>query len=243
MEYYLFKYSVTFFSYGHANDFATMASGSYKNYRKAVDSLGVYSHPVSKMLESANNLGAIEETKEVTRWAFENKKDEVSQIMTVNNNYFVVAVVTDAHKEGYAELAEVSPYIKEMLYHEKLQVKKQADVEAQIAGMTDLNAIAEKFNTTVSTHSGLTFSSLNNQQLDPAFIGAASVAPLNEIAKPVAGSIAVYVYKVTARETGSFFTESDAKTQQMQMANYMTNMILPVMMQDADVKDNRAHFY
>lgn len=229
--------------YGHANDFATMANGSYKNYKKAVDSLGVYSHPVSKMLESANNLGAIEETREVTRWAFEKKAGEVSQIMTVNNNYFVVAVVTGVHKEGYADLKEVSPYISEMLYHEKLRVKKQEEVAAQIAGMTDLQAIAEKFNTTVSTHNGVTFASMGNQQLDPAFIGAVSVAPLNEIAKPVAGSIAVYVYKVTNREVGSFFTESDAKTQQMQMSNYMTNMIIPVMMQDADVKDNRAHFY
>ena len=39
--------------YAKANKFATAAAGGYENYRKAVDTLGVYSHPVNKMLESS----------------------------------------------------------------------------------------------------------------------------------------------------------------------------------------------
>ena len=53
----------------------------------------------------------------------------------------------------------------------------------------------------------------------------------------------VYVFKVTGRDTGSFYTEDDAKTRQAQMAMYSSQAIIPVMMQDADVKDNRARFY
>ena len=45
------------------------------------------------------------------------------------------------------------------------------------------------------------------------------------------------------RETGSFYTESDAKNANAQILNYNIQNIVPVMMQDAKVKDNRARFF
>ncbi len=109
--------------------------------------------------------------------------------------------------------------------------------------MDDLQAIAEKLGTTVSSQSGIAFSSMNAQGLDPKFIGAVSVAEVGKVSAPIAGSIGVYVFKVTGRDTGSFYTEDDAKARQSQTAMYASQMIIPVMMQDADVKDNRARFY
>ena len=229
--------------YSQANNFATAAAGKYENYRKAVDTLGVYSHPVSGMLESANQLGAIPNTREVTRWAFDNKPGKVSNIITVDNNYFVIATVRAAHKEGTADVTEVASQIREQLYAEKLSKKMAEDVAGKIAGMTDLEAIAEKLGTSVSSQSGVSFSSMGAQALDPAFIGALSVAPEGKVCGPVAGTIGVYVFQVKSRDTGSFYTEDDAKSRDMQMASYLTQMILPVMMDDADVQDHRARFF
>lgn len=229
--------------YSQANNFATAAAGKYENYRKAVDTLGVYSHPVSGMLESANQLGAIPNTREVTRWAFDNKPGKVSNIITVDNNYFVIATVRAAHKEGIADVTEVASQIREQLYAEKLSKKMAEDVAGKIAGMTDLSAIAEKLGTSVSSQSGVSFSSMGAQALDPAFIGALSVAPEGKVCGPVAGTIGVYVFQVKGRDTGSFYTEDDAKSRDMQTASYLTQMILPVMMDDADVQDHRARFF
>ncbi len=229
--------------YAKANQFAVTAAGNYNNYKKAVDSLGVYSHPVNNMLEGADKLGSIDNAKEVSRWVFENKVGKVSNIITVDNNFFVIATVRGIHKEGYAKVNEVASSIRQQLYYEKLAEKKAAEVAEKIKGLTDLQAIAEKLGTTVSSQSGVAFSSMNAQGLDPKFIGAVSVAPIDKVSAPVAGSIGVYVFKVTGRDTGSFYTEDDAKTRQSQMAMYTTQAIVPVMMQDADVKDNRARFY
>ena len=229
--------------YSKANNFQIAAAGSYENYRKAVDTLGVYSHPVSKMLESSNRLGSIENTREVTRWAFENKAGKVSNIITVDNNYFFIATVKGIHKEGFAPVADVAPSIRQELLMEKTIAKKAEDVAAQIAGMDDLAAIAEKLGTTVSTSNDVAFSSVSGTGLDPKFIGAVAAAPEGKICGPVAGSVGVFVFKVTGRETGAFYTEDDAKTRDAQLAQYMTQMILPVMMDDAEVKDNRARFY
>ncbi len=229
--------------YAKANTFATKSAGKYENFQKALTEEGVYAHPVNKMLESSDRLGSIDGTKEVTRWAFEAKEGEVSSIMTINNNYFIVAALTGVHKEGYTDVKEVAPSIRNVLYTEKAGEKKAAEVAEKIAGLTDMNAIAEALGTTVSTKDGLAFSSMTSQGLDPMFIGAASVAEDGKICGPFAANIGVYVYKVTGRDTGAFYTEDDAKARDAQMAQYTTQMVVPVMMDDADVKDNRARFF
>jgi len=229
--------------YSQANTFATKSAGKYENFQKALEEEGVYAHPVNKMLESANRLGAIDNTKEVTRWAFGAKEGEVSNIITVDNNYFIIAALKGIHKEGYAPVSEVSTSISSILYAEKSGEKKAAEVAEKINGLTDMEAIATALNTTVSTKEGIAFSSMGAQGLDPKFIGAASVAEEGKICGPLTGSIGVYVYKVTGRDTGAFFTEDDAKMRDAQMTQYSTQMLVPVMMDDAEVKDNRARFY
>ncbi len=229
--------------YSKANTFATKSAGKYENFQKALTEEGVYAHPVNKMLESSSRLGAIDNTKEVTRWAFEAKEGQVSNIITVNNNYFIIAALKGIHNEGYTPVKEVAAQISNILYSEKAAEKKAAEVAEKIAGLEDMNAIAEALGTTVSTKDGVAFSSLTSQGLDPKFIGAASVAEDGKICGPVAGNIGVYVYKVTGRDTGAFFTEDDAKTRDAQMTQYSTQMLIPVMMDDAEVKDNRARFF
>ena len=229
--------------YSKANTFATKTAGKYENFKKTAEEEGVYAHPVNKMLESADRLGSVEDTKEVTRWAFEAKKGQASNIITVNNNYFIIAALKGIHEEGYTPVEEVASQISNRLYNEKRAEKKAAEVAEKIAGLEDMAAIAEALGTTVSTKEGVAFSSLTSQGLDPKFIGAASVAEDGKICGPVAGNIGVYVYKVTGRETGAFFTEDDAKARDAQMTQYSTQMLVPTMMEDADVKDNRARFF
>ena len=229
--------------YSKANTLATKSAGKYDEFVKAVAEESAYAHPVNRMLESADRLGAIENTKEVTRWAFDAKVGDVSNIITVNNNYFIVAALKGIHKEGYTPVAEVSESIKNILYSEKAIAKKAAEVSEKIAGLNDMQAIADALGTTVSTKYGIAFSSMASQGLDPKFIGAASVSEEGKICGPVQGTIGVYVYKVTGRDTGAFFTEDDAKVRDAQMNQYAAQMIVPVMMDVAEVKDNRARFF
>ena len=230
--------------YAKANAVAAKSEGKYENFKKAVEKEGLYAHPMNRMLESSDRLGAIDDTKEVTRWVFEQKKPgKVSNIITVNNNYFFVVALTGIHKEGYASVSEVSSSIKSILYAEKRGEKVASEVAEKIKGLGSMEAIASALETSVSTKEGITFASMTSQGLDPKFIGAVSVAEPGKISAPLAGNIGVYVYKVTAHDTGAFFTEDDAKARDAQMSQYSLQMLLPVMIQDADVTDNRARFY
>ena len=229
--------------YSKANTLATKSAGKYENFQAACTEEGVYAHPVNRMLESASRLGSIDHTKEVTRWAFEAKVGDVSNIITVDNNYFIVAALKGIHKEGYADVKEVASQIENVLYMEKAGEKKAAEIAEKIAGKGTMEAIAEALETSVSTKEGVAFSSLTAQGLDPKFIGAASVAEDGKICGPLAGTVGVYVYKVTGRDTGAFYTEDDAKAYDAQKTQYTTQAVVSVMMEEGKVKDNRARFF
>jgi len=230
--------------YSEANTLATKAAGKLDSYNAAVEELGLISHPMNRMAQSTEVLGSIDNTKEVTRWAFDQKKaGKVSDIITVNQNYFFVVACTGVHKDGYATVEDAASGIRTNLKAEKVLDLKAAEVSEKIAGLNSLEEIAEKLNTTVSHRDDITFSSLISQGSDPAFIGAVSGAEIGKINGPVAGTYGVYVYRVNSRETGSYFTEDDAKAKEMQIAQRNAQMLMYVMMDDADVKDNRARFF
>lgn len=228
--------------YAQASKFSKIAAGKYNNYKAAVDSMGLYSHPM-KVTEATSSYGSISQAKEVTRWVFDNKVGKVSEIITVNNNYLFVATVTGIHKEGIAKIDEVKEAIRQQLYAQKASEKAAADIAQKIQGISDLQAIADTLHSSVSTGVDVRFASLAGQGLDPKFIGGASVAPEGKICGPVAGTIGTYIFKVNSRDTGSFYTEDDARNAATQMNNYTTQMILPVMMMESDVRDHRARFY
>ena len=228
--------------YSRANRFATLAAGSYENYRAAADSVGVYSHPMNNVAEGTSSFGAVDNAREVTRWIYDNKAGKVSGIITVNSNFFFVVALKNIHKEGYAPIDEVAAGIRQQLYSEKLGAKKAEEIAAKIEGLSSMEEIAEALGTTVSSQS-VAFSSMSNQALDPAFIGAVAAAEEGKISGPVAGAIGVYVFQVNGRDTGAFYTEDDAANYAAQKNQYNAQMILPVMMDEADVKDNRARFF
>ena len=228
--------------YSDANTFASLSAGTYKGYQKALDSLHVYSHSLN-INEATDTYGTINQAKEVTRWVFDNKEGKASNIITVNNNYFFIAAVKAVHKEGYAPVEEVASNIKLKLYNDKLHEKAVADVAEKIAGMTDLEAVATKLNTQVQTYNAASFSTFGNYSADPALIGAASVAEENTVSGPVAGVTGVYVFKVSDKQVGEFYTEDDARNFELQKAQYMSQLVTAVMMENDDVKDNRARFF
>ena len=227
--------------YNQANVLAVRAAGKYANYKAACDSTGIYSRAIT-INEGTDTYGSIGHSKEVTRWAFDNKPGKVSGIITVDNNYFFVVAVKGAHKEGFAKLDEVSDNIRTELYRDLYSQKRCEEVAGQIAGLTSLDAVAEKLGTTVSTLSDVTFSTNSAPSTEPAFIGAVASAKEGVLSKPVAGIMGTYVFQVNGRQTGSYFTEDDAKAAQARMDSYHDQMLLPLMM-DKTVEDNRARFF
>lgn len=225
--------------YAQANTFATIAGGSYEGYLRAVDSTKVYSHPVT-ITEATSNYGAIDNAKEVTRWAFDAKEGKASEIITVNNNYFFIATVAKINKEGYAPVEDAASLIEQRLYALKIQDKVLSDVKSKISGISSIEDAAKVLGVEVDRSEAV---SLGSTTVDPALLGAVSAAPEGTLFGPVPGTMGVYVVNVSNRETGSFYTETDARNLAAQKSQYMSQLILSVMSEYDDVVDNRARFF
>lgn len=212
-------------------------STDLESFQKAAIDEGYYAHSNPNMQMTSYNLGAVSGTDKVTKWAFDASKGEISEIFTVGNNY-IIAAVKEINPKGHMPLEKVSAMIKFNLTNEKSQQKQTEEVAAAIAGLTDLTAIAEALGTTVSTSENVSFGS----DLDPKFVGAASVAETGVVSAPLKGSLGVYVYKVTNRDEKAFYTEDDAKnTADQRDAMYM--QMLPYVLGQQGNITNRTPLY
>ena len=97
---------------------------------------------------------------------------------------------------------------------------------------------------TISSKDDLRFQDSDYNGVEPKLIGAASVAEVGKISKPIAGNAGIYIFKVTNRETKNTFNEQEIIDRNMQKVNYTTSsMLLPEMMNAANVKDYRPRYF
>lgn len=229
--------------YAKANDLATASEGSLEKFRAAAKEQNVNIYPAMKVLASAKTIGTYEKAKEVVRWLNENKEGSASGIISVNNQYFFVAAITKEYHRGFAEINDVAPEIRQTLLMEKRAEKIAQESKNIVAGATTIEEVGEKLGLTVSHQTGVTFSSLTSQQLDPKFVGAVAAAKEGELTGPVVGDIGVYYFTVSNREVGAFYTEDDAKTRKNQEFAYIVRALPAIMAEGANVVDLRYKFY
>lgn len=231
--------------YAKANDLASRCEGKIENFDKITAEEDLPVIPVNKVAEGARQLSRYDDVREVVRWIYDDKTKEgdVSPIITVNNDIYFVVALKKIHEAGYTPVNAVASNIRYRLTNEKRAEKMTAEVAGKIAGLTDLNVIADTLGQTVSTKEGITFGSMSGNATEPAFIGAVAGAEQGVIAGPVAGNMGVYVLRVNGRETGAFYTENDAKIKAAQVRNYQINSIPYIFTERAGIEDNRARFF
>lgn len=229
--------------YAKANELVSKSEGDLNKFNAAAKEMNLGVYPAVRVLPGAKTLANYEHTREITRWANENKVGAVSPILTVDNKYFFVVGITGSHEDGFATFEEVAPQIKNLLLLEKKGEKMAQEAKAAVGELNSLEQIAEKLGTTVSSQSGIAFSSLTSQQLDPKFVGAVASSPENKIVGPVIGDIGVYYFVVNGKEIGAFYTEDDARQRKAQEFMYMSRVLPAIMSEQANVKDERYKFY
>ena len=231
--------------YAKANDLASRCEGKIENFERITAEEDLPVVPANRVAESARQLSRYDDVREVIRWIYDDKTKvgDVSPIITVNNDIYFVVALKQVHEEGYTPVSNVASTIRYQLTNRKRAEKVKGEVAERIAGLTDIQAIADTLGQTVSTREGITFGSMSGNSTEPAFIGAVAGAETGVIAGPVAGNAGVYVFKVNNRETGAFYTEDDAKIKAAQVDTYQINSLSRIFFDRADIKDNRARFY
>ena len=229
--------------YSQANDLASKSAGKAENFNAAVKEMNLVTVPAMGIEEGAKTVATYKNARELSRWVYEAKKGEVSQIISLDNKYFFVAAVTGIREAGIPSLEAMESLIKPVLQREKSNEKFYQKVKEMVAGTATLEEMAAKLGTTVSTQSGISFGALGSQTFDPYFIGAVAGAKENTLTGPLKGNIGVYIFNVDARQTGAFFTENDAKSRLQQIFSYKLQQLQGIFEKGAEVQDHRARFF
>jgi len=229
--------------YAKANNLSSRSEGKIANFNKIISEENIPVYPAVNIVEGARQISRYSNMKEVSRWVYEAKVGDVSPIITIDNKYFFVVALTEAREEGIIPLNKIQDQITTILSQEKRAEKMASDVKAQIASLSTMEEIADKLATTVSRQSSIAFGSMNAQALDPALIGAVSGAEKGKISGPIAGNIGVFVFEVTGKEDGAYYTEDDEKIRREQVANYQIQQLQYIMLDMAGIKDWRGRFF
>jgi peptidyl-prolyl cis-trans isomerase D len=144
--------------------------------------------------------GGIKDSRKAIKWAFDNKKGDVSPIFSDNNSVLLAVAIDDIYKDGYL------PYNfaqgKEMLTQRVRKSKKGDDLMKQYTGKAkDLNGYAALMGAQVDT-ANVVFGAASNPKLmgENGIIGRMAVAPQGKLQGPWKGQEAVYVYQVVKQE-------------------------------------------
>ncbi len=189
------------------------------------------------------NFGTINDGRSVVRWAFNAKKEAMSEIFNIENN-FLVAMVSNISEEGYMPQATVEPYLRQEILKEKKAEKIMADLKAK--NPTQIDAAAQAMNSKVEEAKFISFntSSIAGLGSENALIGAATSAAKGQLGGPVAGNRGVYMFAVTAQENNTEPMDAVAEAEKYNQKVYvLLNQFMSVLKENSEVEDNRIKFY
>jgi len=148
----------------------------------------------------ANQYGGIKDSRKAIKWAFDNKKGQVSPIFSDNNNVLVAVAIDDIYEDGYLpyDFAQGKDYLTRIVRNSK----KGDDLMKQYQGKAkDLNGYAALMGAQIDT-AKVVFASNGDPKIgnDTGLIGRMAAAKQGQLQGPWKGQNAVYVYQLVKQE-------------------------------------------
>lgn len=236
--------------YNQAGTFATRLMGG-ENIDAVVEEMGLSKRIAEYVRTSDKSLGGINEAREVVRWAFTSKLNDVSDVLTVGDYKFVVAMVAGIRQKGKATFEDarervLADYRKEKKLDILFAKAETAVKENPSASIDELATKLETFATPIA-YQTFESGSIAYVGIDNSFLGKLFGNPnvKDKITGPVRGDNAVYIYRLNAFNEGENLTDytsykDELRAQKSQRLEYG---ILDLLKEIYDVKDNRYKFY
>ena len=188
------------------------------------------------------NIQGLGETREIVRWVFEKKVNDVSEPIEVGDAY-IVANITSEDKPGLMSVETAKSKNIEVIIRDQ---KKAEKIKSKLKGAT-LEAIATAAGATVLQADSLSYTSTNISGLgnEPKLVGASfNKALLNKVSAPIAGNSGVFVISVS--NMGAIAAPGDLAAFKEQYQGRLSNTILNSVLalkKTAKIEDNRAKLY
>jgi len=192
-------------------------------------------------------IPGIDDPIRITKWAYTSEVNTVSNIFSQSDDKYIIAVLTEAREEGYADLESVRAEVTLAVKKEKKAEKLVELLNEQLAGVTDLTQFGIENNEDVGEATQIKFANtyVAGVGLEPYVVGASMYLPLDQVSAPLVGESGVFVISVTNRsEDPAAEDDSAAKARLKYSMESRSNFdAYNALVDAAKVKDNRLEIF
>ena len=193
------------------------------------------------------SIPGLDDPIQIIKWAYTSDVGSVSNIFSQDDKY-IVAVLTEAHEEGYADLESVRPELTLAVKKKKKAEKLVSQMDGELAGVTDLAQFGEDNDLNVGEATQIKFANtyVAGIGLEPLVVGFSMYFPLDQISEPLIGESGVFVISVTNR-TEDQVADSDRTAARTRLKYAMESRsnydAYNALVNAAHVKDNRLEIF
>lgn len=226
--------------HSQAGTFSVNAKGSSEAFADAAAEAAITPR-VAQIMQGDRTVRGLEDSRELTRWAYGAEPGDLSEIFTVGNDY-VIAMLTDIDDDEYASLEKVAAQVRAQV----LRDKKYDYIVKELSGTT-LAEQAASLGSEVADFSDVTYETFfvnGVNALEPRLVGAITASEKGVVSAPVKGMSGVYVFEVGDIQTAEKQTAEGERVRAQATAESMAQQfVIPAIQQMAKIQDLRGKYF
>jgi peptidyl-prolyl cis-trans isomerase D len=234
-------------AFNEASQFAA-ASRNAEDFAKNIEEKKILKRVAEFVRETDNFLPGYSEAREAVKWAYNAKVGEVSDVLTVGEDKYVILTLAAIREKGKSNFEAARERVLTDYKKDKKAEQMSEKMTQAMASGASLESISKSLNQPVTPVPSLTFDNASIPYIgfDPIFAGTvAGTSETNKVKGPIKGDAAVYAYQVVKIVPPAPSQNYDA--QKAEISNSLTQKIeynyFEVLKEIKNVKDNRHLFY
>lgn len=184
-------------AYNAASQFAS-TSTDVESFDKNVTDLKLNKRIADFIRENDKQVGGVPEAREVVRWVYNAKKEDVSEVFSVGQQ-FLVGVLTSIREKDKADFESVKNRVEVDYRKDKKAEQLIEKANTALTGAANIQAVAAKLQLSVTPLTAQSFDNNNIAYVGPdnAMVGTLfGTKATGKLSGPVKGDNAVYVYTI-----------------------------------------------
>lgn len=228
----------TFFADANANNFTELAKKQNLNLQSA-----------NNVMPMDISINGTEVPRELVRWIFEAKDNEVTDKIFETEDNFIVAKVTAIHPKGIQPLEDVKSEITTGVMRLVKSRMLKEKMNNALNGSTSISQVAQKIGKNAIAVENIVLANpvIPGVALESSVIGTVFGLQPNKPSKAIDGSQGVYVVQVNSFVNPKELVETERKAQQKQMLQAKQQRawgaVFQALQNSSDIDDNRIRFY
>ena len=220
-----------------------------KNFAEVAKKHNLSADKAARLRAMDNTLNGVEVPRELVRWVFEAKADEVSDKVFESNDYFILAKTVSVSPKGVQPLEAIKSDIQLGVTNLVKARMLREKMNNALNGATSLDQVAQKLGKSAINVENIVLANpvIPGVSFESAVIGTVFGLQPNKPSKSIEGTQGVYAVQVSNFVNPKEMVETERKAQQKQMLaakqQRSWGSIFKALMDNADIDDNRIRFY